>query len=504
MSVPFVTLGTTIASKNSSNPAAATDETAAGGDFSGLLASLTFVAPQTICDGAGAANEVSESAANSFDIDPYDQTLDDSEPATTMLLAFAASLPAVASEPVTAGGDETAAANSITSPSQDSSNQGAKNDSDNRQAIRAVLLGPSFAPPSDSLVAIAKEEAGPCGSTNFEAQHEIATAPTAETPRNGGVGVAPPIEATPLESSDLSPSEESSTRAIVTSAEAKPAGRAGLIDVDLSRSPQGDTLDYLAPREHATAEKEFKRIDPKQGVKFAAQLSPDSKSTAFELQAIDDQDRQAGEIFVPQSPFARVLESSTAPDAPDKAARLTNDMTDAPPHPLAPMAGDAKAAMSIQERSAVESLNREEFPAALQRVTDQIVHQARFGERQAVIELEPPELGKIRIDLRVEGEQIHARIVAEEQGTKALIESRLRELRQALEVRQVDISNLRVEQQNVSSGGGDWGQSFSDGARQERGQWKPSGNSADRSADDSRQETATSYTHDPGRISMWA
>jgi flagellar hook-length control protein FliK len=353
-------------------------------------------------------------------------------------------------------------------------------------------------------VANVHEEAGPFGTTIREAQHESATTPTAETPRSGGNRVAQPIDAKRLESSEFTVSGKSSTTAIVASVGGNEARATGLVDVDISRSPQADKLDSMAPRENATAVREFKPIDPKQGVKFVAQLSPDSRSTAFELQAIDDQDRQAGEIFVAQSPFARALESSTAPDAPDRVVQLTADTTDAPSLVQVPMTADDKAAKLIQERSSVENPNRPEWPAALQRVTDQIVHQARFGERQAVIELEPPELGKIRIDLRVDGEQIHARIVAEEGGTKALIESRLLELRQALEVRQVDISNLRVEQQSVSSGGGDWGQSFSDGTRQERGQWKPSGNSADRSADDSRQETATSYSHDPGRISMWA
>ncbi len=171
----------------------------------------------------------------------------------------------------------------------------------------------------------------------------------------------------------------------------------------------------------------------------------------------------------------------------------------------APMPADAAAARWAQAHAAVEDAGEPAWQPVLQRVTEQIAQQVRIGQQQAVIELEPAGLGKIRIDLRVEDEQIHARIVAEEQGTKALIESRLTELRQALEIRQVNFANLQVEQQNVSSGGAHSGQTFADGFRQGQGRGQDDANRADRLANETPQrENLPRPARDPGRISMWA
>ena len=71
----------------------------------------------------------------------------------------------------------------------------------------------------------------------------------------------------------------------------------------------------------------------------------------------------------------------------------------------------------------------------VERLARDIGEHFRVGEQQAVLRLEPPELGKVKIDLRIEGGQLHVRIAAEGQGSQALIEHDLPELRQALRSR---------------------------------------------------------------------
>jgi Flagellar hook-length control protein FliK len=85
----------------------------------------------------------------------------------------------------------------------------------------------------------------------------------------------------------------------------------------------------------------------------------------------------------------------------------------------------------------------------IERVADDIVNHARIGQRQAVLQLDPPELGKIKIDLRIEDGKLHAHITAEVRDSKLLIETHLPELRQALLAGQHDTVDLRVVQ-------GDW------------------------------------------------
>ena len=90
----------------------------------------------------------------------------------------------------------------------------------------------------------------------------------------------------------------------------------------------------------------------------------------------------------------------------------------------------------------------------VERLARDIGEHFRVGEQQAVLRLEPPELGKVKIDLRIEGGQLHVRIAAEGQESQALIEHHLPELHQALCAGQIDVGAVRVSQGEWNPGGG--------------------------------------------------
>jgi hypothetical protein len=141
----------------------------------------------------------------------------------------------------------------------------------------------------------------------------------------------------------------------------------------------------------------------------------------------------------------------------------------------------------------------------IDRVADEIIGHVQIGKHEAVLQLDPPELGKIKIDLWIDGAEIHARIVADEQNTKTLIESHLPELRQALDAGRVELVNLRVDHQEPARGNEQWPQGFADNARQGPRHGQSHGGLAERAPNDGApSENPTRVASDTGRISMWA
>lgn len=140
----------------------------------------------------------------------------------------------------------------------------------------------------------------------------------------------------------------------------------------------------------------------------------------------------------------------------------------------------------------------------LERLADDIVSHARLGQKEAVLQLDPPELGKIKIDLRLEDGKLHARIVAEGRESKQLIEAHLPELRQALAAGRLDGAEVRVSQGSWNGPAGDFFESFHHlpQGRQESG-WHAHA-SPSTSPEPERAKNRQAPVREAGRVSMWA
>jgi flagellar hook-length control protein FliK len=508
MIIPSIIPGVDAPTENSFNVESTAGEGVESIDFSNLLASLVGAVPQAIVSAESAGDAMVDSAPSVADDNQVAQEPDENSLEPSAIVAFMAPFSPtlatiVAPEPTTARTSETAAivAAPITVDVNIDADDAVDGDAENYQPVHAAPFSLPLEPPLATAALVQnldkKTDRMPFANEAGQPQDDDGAGFYAKAPLSdvaAAVGIAVAIDTAMLEQSESTRSGE------LLSGTVEPR-------VDQEKAKPADVLDSVVAIDDVTVAvpREFKSLDSERRVKPAERQSIDSEYFARESTAIDEKDRQVRPIAVSQSSFAHQQEESFADDSQFKPLTLTVDPQDGPPQRLVPMAADAAAAKLSQENVAIENPGTPAWRPVVQRITEQIVRQVRIGEQQAIIELEPPELGKIKIDLRIEGGQIHARIVAEEQGTKALIESRLGELRQALEVRQVDLANLQVEQQNVSSGGAEWGQTLNDESRQGRGPWQDDSGFADRSANDPPQgESSQSPASDPGRISMWA
>ena len=87
----------------------------------------------------------------------------------------------------------------------------------------------------------------------------------------------------------------------------------------------------------------------------------------------------------------------------------------------------------------------------LERVATEMAARLQLNQREARIQLNPPELGGLKIELVVNGEQVHARIVAEVAEVGSLLKNNMSDLKQALQSQGLDLSSVQVD---VSSRGG--------------------------------------------------
>lgn len=175
-----------------------------------------------------------------------------------------------------------------------------------------------------------------------------------------------------------------------------------------------------------------------------------------------------------------------------------------------PREGDAQANPSMVAGAAPARINesyRGETAAPawrpmVERLARDIGEHFRVGEQQAVLQLEPPELGKVKIDLRIEDGQLHVRIAAEGQESQGLIERHLPELHQALRAGQIDVGAVRVTQ-GEWNGGGALAQNFNQ-SPQGRPE-SPRGLASFGVGDEAMTEPSAQPPRSAdGRVSMWA
>jgi hypothetical protein len=150
-----------------------------------------------------------------------------------------------------------------------------------------------------------------------------------------------------------------------------------------------------------------------------------------------------------------------------------------------------------------ESQNIEWRPV-IDRVVDEIGGRIRIGGREAVLQLDPPELGRLRIDLHMDGDKLAARILTETQESRTLLETHLPELRQAL-------GEIRVELVDVRIDSGSWSGPRGDGQQEPRHEANSGRQTADNfnhpvrsSSEELEAARRTSSILDVGSVSMWA
>jgi len=118
------------------------------------------------------------------------------------------------------------------------------------------------------------------------------------------------------------------------------------------------------------------------------------------------------------------------------------------------MPGNMPTTAAPRPENAARAGNIESWREVVNQVSAGILTSVEQNSREARLQLAPPELGKLDIQLVVEGEQIRAHIVAESADVGALIQTHLPELKQALQSHRLDLDTVRVDVQ-TSSGGAD-------------------------------------------------
>jgi flagellar hook-length control protein FliK len=105
----------------------------------------------------------------------------------------------------------------------------------------------------------------------------------------------------------------------------------------------------------------------------------------------------------------------------------------------------------------------------LERVSGEIATHVRQNTHEAVIQLDPPELGKLKISLLVQGDTVQARLISQTDEAKGMIQTHLPELREALQLHKLDLLHVSVDVSGWSGAGEEWDSRWpSEPARQER------------------------------------
>ena len=156
----------------------------------------------------------------------------------------------------------------------------------------------------------------------------------------------------------------------------------------------------------------------------------------------------------------------------------------------------------VTATSAREPQDRNWHPV-IDRVAGEISGRIHIGKQEAVLQLDPAELGKVQIDLHMEGDRLAARILTETPESRALIEAHLPELRQALSENRVELVEIRIDS-------GSWDGQRGEGQKpqQEAGAGlqtaRASGEVRRSAAEEQERARPASLRLEAGRVSMWA
>jgi len=106
----------------------------------------------------------------------------------------------------------------------------------------------------------------------------------------------------------------------------------------------------------------------------------------------------------------------------------------------------ANAAKAIEAaEKALSSLSRVDQQAIIEQITEKLQTAVRNGVHEMRITLRPQELGEVRMNIRVEGDQVTARMMVESEQVKAVVEKHFQQLKDALEQQNLHAAKLSVD-----------------------------------------------------------
>ncbi|MCP4220682.1 MAG: hypothetical protein GY765_39005 [bacterium] len=145
--------------------------------------------------------------------------------------------------------------------------------------------------------------------------------------------------------------------------------------------------------------------------------------------------------------------------------------------------------IELKIKKLLGSNNAEQYEAIKDKIVDRVENSIKFmvaeGERHVSINLHPPELGKVQVELMMKDNQVSAKISAESMAVKEIIMSNLEQLKSNIEEAGIIVDQVDVEvggfkdhfeqefsEGNPDGGGGGAG-SEGDGAEVKEKDWLP-------------------------------
>ncbi|MDR0305788.1 MAG: flagellar hook-length control protein FliK [Chitinispirillales bacterium] len=105
---------------------------------------------------------------------------------------------------------------------------------------------------------------------------------------------------------------------------------------------------------------------------------------------------------------------------------------------------NAAKALEAAEKAA-SSLSRVDQQAIINQLNEKMQIAIRQGVQEMRITLRPQELGEVRMSIKVEGDQVTARMIVESDQVKAVVEKHFQQLRDALEQQNLHAAKLSVD-----------------------------------------------------------
>ncbi|MCL2689754.1 MAG: flagellar hook-length control protein FliK [Chitinispirillia bacterium] len=158
----------------------------------------------------------------------------------------------------------------------------------------------------------------------------------------------------------------------------------------------------------------------------------------------------------------------------------------------------ANAAKAVEmTEKALSSLSRVDQQAIIEQITEKLQLAVRSGVHEMRITLRPQELGEVRMNIRVEGDQVTARMLVESEQVKAIVEKHFQQLKDALEQQNLQAAKLSVDVGTDADRKQLW-QEMTAMANQKRSNKNGNGESDD-SASDQDNNVVTAFGADTGR-----